>query len=78
MKTIRIAFKQFSDPGLRKKGEHIYDSLKENPIYVALAALLATVKVSLDKYSADLQRRLPTTATLWPRRTKAAENWQTF
>ncbi len=54
MKTIRIAFKQFSDPGLRKKAEHIYDSLKENTIYAALAALIATVKVALDKYSADL------------------------
>jgi hypothetical protein len=54
MKTIRISFKQFSDPGFRKKAENIYDSLKENPVYAALAALIATVKVALDKYSADL------------------------
>jgi len=54
MKTIRIAFKHFSDPGLRKKGEHIYDSLNENPVYTALAALLAAVKVVLDRYTADL------------------------
>lgn len=54
MKTVRIAFKQFTDPGLRKKAEHIYDSLYENLIYAALAALVATLKLALDKYSADL------------------------
>jgi hypothetical protein len=54
MKQIRIAFKQFSDLRLRKKGELIYGSLDGNLIYAALAALLATVKVVLDRYIADL------------------------
>lgn len=54
MKLIRLSFLTFTDVNLQKKSELIYNSLNLNPNFSTLAALLAIVKVMLDKYSADL------------------------
>lgn len=54
MKQIRLSFLKFTDVNLKKKCEFIYNSLNLNPNFSTLAALLAIVKVMLDKYSADL------------------------
>lgn len=55
MKRISISFDKFSDINFQKKGQFIYDSMKDNIIYVELATAVATTKTSLDAYIKNLQ-----------------------
>lgn len=55
MKKISISFDRYSDINFQKKGQFIYDSMKDNTIYAELATAVAGVKTSLDAYIQNLQ-----------------------